>query len=160
MSRRTPSCTPGPFATSRRSGQPWRNGTASSGGRGPEGDVLTDGNGAEGVHLFPGSELNYVDHVLRQPAGDLALIAVDEAGSRQELTYGELTALAGAAAAGLSRLGVVRRRPGRRRAAERSTGHRCLPRSGQSRGHLVGLRAGVRRVEHGGPLPTESARAC
>jgi acetoacetyl-CoA synthetase len=70
------------------------------------GQVLVAGNGAEGGHFFPGSELNYADHVLRQPAGALALIAVDEQGNRSELTYGELISLAGAAAAGLRRLGV------------------------------------------------------
>jgi acetoacetyl-CoA synthetase len=80
----------------------------------PEGDVLSGGNGAEGVQWFRGSELNYADHVLRQSPERLALIAVDESGDRQELTYGELARLAGAAAAGLRRLGVA---PGDRVAA-------------------------------------------
>jgi acetoacetyl-CoA synthetase len=71
-----------------------------------DGQVLIEPNGAEGAHFFPGAELNYADHVLRQPLEALALIAVDEQGNRSQLTYGELAAMAGAAAAGLRRLGV------------------------------------------------------
>ena len=117
--------------------------------------MLTDGNGAEGAHWFPGSELNYVDHVLRQPAGDLALIAVDEAGSRQRAH------LRRADGAGRSR----RRRPvgawgvgsatGSPPCCRTESGRRCLPRSGQPRGRLVGLRARVRGGQHGGPLPAD-----
>jgi acetoacetyl-CoA synthetase len=70
------------------------------------GDVLVRGVGAEGASWFPSQTLNYVDIVLRQPPGDLALIAEDEMGEVARLTYGELTALAGAVAAGLRALGV------------------------------------------------------
>jgi acetoacetyl-CoA synthetase len=73
-----------------------------------DGQVVVEGNGAEGAHFFPGAELNYADHVLRQSADTVAVVAVDEQGSRSELTYGELTSLAGAVAAGLQRLGVGR----------------------------------------------------
>ena len=74
----------------------------------PAGDVLVEANGVEGARFFVGAELNYVDNVLRHPADALAVVALDESGRRRELRYGELTALAGAAAAGLRRLGVGR----------------------------------------------------
>jgi acetoacetyl-CoA synthetase len=74
--------------------------------RGRPSDALIEVNGAEGARWFAGSELNYVDQVLRHPAGDIALIALDESGNRRQLTYGELTRAAGAVAAGLRRLGV------------------------------------------------------
>jgi acetoacetyl-CoA synthetase len=70
------------------------------------GDVLEDVHGAEGAHWFVGAELNYVDNVVRHRADAPAVVALDESGRRRELSYGELTALAGAAAAGLRRLGV------------------------------------------------------
>jgi len=71
-------------------------------------DILIEVNGAEGARWFQGAELNYVDQVLRHPAGDLALVTRDEGGNRRQLTYGELTAAAGAVAAGLRKLGVGR----------------------------------------------------
>jgi acetoacetyl-CoA synthetase len=74
----------------------------------PAADVLVESNGAEGARFFVGAELNYVDNVLRHPADAPAVVALDESGRRRELSYGELTALAGAAAAGLQRLGVGR----------------------------------------------------
>jgi acetoacetyl-CoA synthetase len=61
---------------------------------------------AEGARWFVGSELNYADVVLRQDPGLLAVIAVDERGNRETLTYSELTRLAARAAAGLADLGV------------------------------------------------------
>ncbi len=69
--------------------------------------VLVEGNGAEGARWFTGAELNYADHVLRQPAESPALVALHESGSRIQLTYGELTTAAGAIARGLQRLGVT-----------------------------------------------------
>ena len=72
-----------------------------------EGRILLAGDGAEGARWFPGTELNYADQVLRHHRDAPALIAADEAGRRQRLSYGELTDLAGAAAAGLGRLGVA-----------------------------------------------------
>lgn len=72
----------------------------------PDDEVLVRGHGVEGARWFPGRRLNYIDRILQHPAGDLALIAENEAGDHAELSYGELRALAGAAAAGLRRLGV------------------------------------------------------
>ncbi len=72
-----------------------------------KGQILIVSNGAEGARWFPGTELNYADHVLRHPPEAPAVIAIDEAGERRALSYGELTALAGAVAAGLRRLGVA-----------------------------------------------------
>ncbi len=69
---------------------------------------LGPGGGAEGARWFEGAELNYVDLVLRQEPRRPALVARDESGNRQELSYGELVALAGRAASGLSALGVGR----------------------------------------------------
>lgn len=69
-------------------------------------EVFIEGHGAEGGRFFPGAELNYADHVLRHPEQAPAVIALDEAGRRQVLSYGALTALSGAVAAGLRRLGV------------------------------------------------------
>jgi acetoacetyl-CoA synthetase len=71
-------------------------------------DVLHEVHGAEGAKFFAGAELNYVDNVLRHPAEAPALVALDEGGRRRQLSYGELSELAGGAAAGLSRLGVGR----------------------------------------------------
>jgi acetoacetyl-CoA synthetase len=72
------------------------------------GDTLRRGRGAEGAHFFPGAELNYVDQVLRHSSPQPALIATNESGERTELTYSDVLAMAGAAAAGLRRLGVGR----------------------------------------------------
>ena len=69
--------------------------------------VLARGHGAEGARWFAGTPINYVDVVCRHPSEDLAVIAENEAGARVNLSYGELRAMAGAAAAGLRRLGVV-----------------------------------------------------
>jgi acetoacetyl-CoA synthetase len=69
--------------------------------RGPQG-------GAEAARWFEGAELNYVDVFLAQDQDALALIARDESGGVERLSYGELAALAAKAAAGLSALGVRR----------------------------------------------------
>ncbi|HEV8063521.1 MAG TPA: acetoacetate--CoA ligase, partial [Acidimicrobiales bacterium] len=74
--------------------------------RTPAAAAFVAGKGAEGGHFFAGSELNYVDHVLRHPPGDPAVVALDEGGNVTELSYGDLAARAGAAANGLRRLGV------------------------------------------------------
>lgn len=70
--------------------------------------ILSRARGVEGASWFDGTELNYVDQVLRHPRELLALVAVDEGGTRRQLTYGELINQVGAAAAGLKRLGVRR----------------------------------------------------
>jgi acetoacetyl-CoA synthetase len=64
--------------------------------------------GVAGARWFPGAELNYCEQALAHPGGDLAVIATDERDSRLELSYGDLAALVGAAAAGLRSLGVGR----------------------------------------------------
>ncbi len=76
--------------------------------RAADGEILHGGEGAEGARWFAGAELNYADHVLRQDAAATALVAVDESGHRRQVSYGELTALAGAVADGLRRLGIGR----------------------------------------------------
>lgn len=64
--------------------------------------------GVEARRFGAEARCNYVDQVLAQPARSVAVVAVDEAGGRVELTYGELVARAGAVAAGLRSLGVGR----------------------------------------------------
>jgi acetoacetyl-CoA synthetase len=65
-----------------------------------------EGVSAEGARFFVGASCNYADLVLAQNPASVALIARDEAGGRVELTYGELTELAGRIAAGLRANGV------------------------------------------------------
>jgi acetoacetyl-CoA synthetase len=79
----------------------WRTRADSAG-------AFEETDGAEGARWFAGAELNYADNVLRHQQDSLAVVALDETGRRRQLTYGELTSLAGAAAAGLRRLGVGR----------------------------------------------------
>ncbi len=68
--------------------------------------VCERGVGAEGARFFVGAELNYVCQLLKSSDSDLAVITIDEEGNRDEVTYGQLRALVGAAANGLRRLGV------------------------------------------------------
>lgn len=62
-----------------------------------------------GATWFPGARLNYAEHVLRQGSGrggDTVLVAVGEEGVTAELTWDELRAQVGAAAAWMRRQGV------------------------------------------------------
>jgi acetoacetyl-CoA synthetase len=68
--------------------------------------VLEWGSGAEGARWFPDARLNYVDQALRYRPGSLAIVACAEDSGSEELTYGELSDLVGAASQGLRRLGV------------------------------------------------------
>jgi acetoacetyl-CoA synthetase len=68
--------------------------------------VCERGAGAEGARFFVGAELNYVDQVLRASKDDVAVVTVDDEGTRDEVTYGQLLELVGAAARGLERLGI------------------------------------------------------
>lgn len=61
-----------------------------------------------GARWFPGSELNYVERLRRQPAALTAIVHRSEDGSRRELTYAELASAVGRCRAGLQRLGVTR----------------------------------------------------
>ena len=63
---------------------------------------------AEGASFFVGAELNYLDAVTRHDPAAPAVVALDESGRRDELSYGELTSLVARAAAGLTALGVGR----------------------------------------------------
>jgi acetoacetyl-CoA synthetase len=68
---------------------------------------ITDGRpSAEGARWFEGATLNYADAVSRHDPESLAVIALDERGNREALTYGELVSLAGQVATGLAGLGV------------------------------------------------------
>ena len=60
-----------------------------------------------GANWFPGARLNYAEHVLRTGADeDVAIVAVDEGGQPEEITWGRLRGEVGALAAALRRLGV------------------------------------------------------
>ncbi len=78
--------------------------------RSPHEQVLTSEQ-MPGAGWFPGATLNYAEHALRSGPGkganDVAVIALTEAGERQQLSYGELRTLVAAAQAGLRTLGVA-----------------------------------------------------
>jgi acetoacetyl-CoA synthetase len=62
-----------------------------------------------GARWFPGTQVSFVEHVLRQASGredDAALVAVPEDGPSRETTWGQLADRVGAMAAALRRLGV------------------------------------------------------
>ncbi|SEF19649.1 acetoacetyl-CoA synthetase [Amycolatopsis pretoriensis] len=61
-----------------------------------------------GTEWFPGATLNYAEHALGGPAGDVAVIAYSQTRDRTELTWGELRDQVARARAGLMRLGVGR----------------------------------------------------
>ena len=64
--------------------------------------------GAPFPRWFPGGELNWVDTVFAHEPGRLAVIAENEAGDVQRVTYAELQARVGAFARGLHDLGLRR----------------------------------------------------
>jgi acetoacetyl-CoA synthetase len=64
-----------------------------------------------GAVWFPGATLNYAEHALRGPDGDLAVVFHREDGLSSQLTYGELRRRVAAVRAGFVSLGV---RPGDR----------------------------------------------
>ncbi len=60
-----------------------------------------------GARWFEGARLNYAEHALRAGAGDrVAVVEHDEEGQRGELTWDELRAAVGGAAAGLRERGI------------------------------------------------------
>ena len=62
-----------------------------------------------GARWFAGARLNYAEHALRAGAGDrVAVVEHDEEGPRGELTWDELRAAVGGAAAGLRERGIGR----------------------------------------------------
>ncbi|MEJ2871238.1 acetoacetate--CoA ligase [Actinomycetospora sp. OC33-EN08] len=61
-----------------------------------------------GATWFPGSAINYAEHLLRGDADATALIAWSQTREKQEVTYGELADRVARCRAGLVRLGVGR----------------------------------------------------
>jgi acetoacetyl-CoA synthetase len=61
-----------------------------------------------GAGWFPGTTLNYAERALARRDDHIALIAVNEAGGHEELTYAALADRVAAVAAGLRKLGVER----------------------------------------------------
>ena len=61
-----------------------------------------------GAEWFPETTLNYAERALDHPAGGVAIEYEREDGLRRTVTFAELAAEVGAAAAGLRRLGITR----------------------------------------------------
>ena len=59
-----------------------------------------------GADWFPGGTLNYAEHALTGPDDELAVINVQEDGTEELITLGDLRGRVGAARAGLRRMGV------------------------------------------------------
>jgi acetoacetyl-CoA synthetase len=74
-------------------------------GDGPVLELAPDG-GVAGANWFRGTRLSYAEQALSHPPDDLAVIALDEDGEAETITYGELAELVRAVAAGLAGLGV------------------------------------------------------
>ena len=70
--------------------------------------VLSEGKRMQDAEWFAGARLNFAENLLWQEDSRLALIYRDEAGSRRELSYGQLREEVGRVAAGLRSLGVRR----------------------------------------------------
>jgi acetoacetyl-CoA synthetase len=54
--------------------------------------VLQEGPDMPSAHWFPGATLNFAEHLLRRRDAHPALVAIGEDGSREQLSYAELTA--------------------------------------------------------------------
>jgi acetoacetyl-CoA synthetase len=54
--------------------------------------VLQEGPAMPSAHWFPGATLNFAEHLLRRRDAHPALVAIGEDGSREQLSYAELTA--------------------------------------------------------------------
>ena len=98
-----------------------------------------------GASWFPGTELNYAEHIFRGKGDDeLAVAHASETREPGELTWGELKQQVAAAAEGLRSLGVER---GDRVVAYLPNSPEALvglPRHSQPRRDLVELLAGLR----------------
>ena len=68
--------------------------------------ILTEGDRMQDGEWFAGARLNFAENLLWQEDSRPALIFLDEAGRRLEMTYGELRREVGRVAAGLTELGV------------------------------------------------------
>ena len=79
-------------------------------GPGPGDDGVLADAAIPGAQWFPGVRLNYVDQVLRHASqGGVAIVGIDEDGTRTRIDWAQLPGRVGALAAELRRLGV---RPG------------------------------------------------
>ncbi|GLK89710.1 acetoacetate--CoA ligase [Pseudomonas turukhanskensis] len=68
--------------------------------------VLEEGAAMPSVRWFPGSRLNFAEHLLRRRDDHPALVAIGEDGSRETLSYAELAAQVAGLQLALARLGV------------------------------------------------------
>jgi acetoacetyl-CoA synthetase len=75
---------------------------------GRRGDTVLADRAMPGARWFPGAEVNYAAQALRRRDDHTAIVAWDENGARETMSYAELARQVGAAAAGLRRLGVSR----------------------------------------------------
>jgi acetoacetyl-CoA synthetase len=76
--------------------------------RGTRGDRVLEGTTMPDVRWFPGASLNFAEHLLLGGANRTAVIAVNEDGAVERLTYGELRRRVGAFQAELRALGIER----------------------------------------------------
>jgi acetoacetyl-CoA synthetase len=75
---------------------------------GPAPERVLEGAEMPDVSWFPGTEVNFAEHMLKGERDTVAVVSVDEPGAVRRLTYGELRLAVGAAQAGLRELGVGR----------------------------------------------------
>ena len=124
----------------------------------PAPDVVLAERVMPGADWFPGTELNYAEHIFRGKADDeVALVYASELRELSELRWGELREQVAAVREGLRALGVTRGRPRRRLPAQRPGGGDRLPRRGQPRRNLVELLAGLRPRQRRRPLRPDRA---
>ena len=67
---------------------------------------IVDSMTMPGARWFVDARLNYAEHALAHPRGDLAVIERSQTRDRRQITYGELSDQVARARAGLQRLGV------------------------------------------------------
>ncbi len=71
-------------------------------------DRILDGEQMPGARWFEGARINYAERALARDDDHLALLATDETGATEEVTYAELARRVAGFAAGLRRLGLGR----------------------------------------------------
>jgi acetoacetyl-CoA synthetase len=84
----------------------WREAWDDLGIVGDPGDVTVEGEGFLGTRFFPQARLNIVDTLLAGDPDSVAMVGIDEDGSRRELTVAQARAEAAAVAGALRAAGV------------------------------------------------------
>ena len=124
----------------------------------PAPDVVLEERVMPGANWFPGTRLNYAEHIFRGKADDeVALVYASELRELSELRWGELRERVAAVSEGLQCTRRHEGRPRRRLPAQRPGGGDRLPRRGQPRRNLVELLAGLRPRQRRRPLRPDRA---